>query len=178
MADHQVRLDADSDALAGLHRRRSAAARWRAGLAALLPLPQVTGCYQYVPVTTATPAAGREVTIDISDRGRVALASQLGPGARRVHGRILQAGDTAYVLGLSGVEYLGTSSLAKWSGEVVSVSRDYVTDVRERRLSRGRSWLAAGLVVVLAAAVSTIAIVGFGSEGGDTRTPPDGGDTE
>lgn len=169
----------DEDKLAGLRRRRTATARWRAAVAAVLLLPQVIGCYQYVPVTAATPAAGQDVTIDISDRGRVALATQLGPGARRVHGRIIQAADTAYVLGLSGVEYLGVPALAKWSGEVVSVSRDYVTDVRERRLSRSRSWLAAGLVVVLAAAVSTIAIVGFGSEGGDNRTPPDGGgDTE
>ena len=173
-----MRPQADVAALARLRRRRSAGARWRAALAAVLLLPQVTGCYQYVPVTAAAPPAGREVTIDISDRGRVALANQLGPGARRVHGRILQAGDTAYVLGLSAVEYLGAASVAKWSGEVVSVSRDFVTDVRERRLSRSRSWLAAGLVVVLAAAVSTIAIIGFGSEGGDTRTPPDGGDTE
>jgi hypothetical protein len=115
-----------------------------------------------------------EVALGISDRGRVALAGRIGPGARRLHGRLVQAADSTYVVGLSAVEYLGVTARAKWSGEVISVARDHVTDITERRLSRGRSWLAAGMLVVLAAAVSTLAITGFGSEGGDNRVPPDG----
>jgi hypothetical protein len=171
------RRESDGDVLARLRRRRcSVIYRARAAAAALLLLPSVTGCYQYVPVTVVTPPAGTEVALDISDRGRVALAGQVGPGVRRLRGRLIQAGDSAYVVGLSAVEYLGASTVARWSGEVVSVSRDYVTTVTERQLSRRRSWLAAGILVVAAAAVSTLAITGFGSEGGDNRVPPDGGE--
>lgn len=168
------RCEWDRDDFARLQRRR-AAHRARGAVAALLLLPNLTGCYRYVPVTVTTPPAGAEVALGISDRGRVALASQIGPGARRVRGRLVQAADSTYVVGLSAVEYLGTNTPAKWSGEVITVSRDYVTDITERRFSRGRSWLAAGVLVVLAAAVSTLAITGFGSEGGDNRVPPDGG---
>jgi hypothetical protein len=169
------RHEVDLDVLARLRRRYSAAHRARGAVAALLLLPNVTGCYRYVPVTATAPPTGTEVSLGISDRGRVALAGQVGPGARRLRGRLVQAADSAYVVGLSSVEYLGVAAPAKWSGEVVSVSRDYVTDIAERRFSRGRSWIAAGVLVVLAAAVSTLAITGFGSEGGDNRVPPDGG---
>lgn len=172
----RTQRESDRDELVRLRRRYSAAHRARGAVAALLLLPQVTGCYRYVPVTAAVPSPGAEVALGISDRGRVALAGQVGPGARRLHGRLVHAPDSTYVVGLSSVEYLGAATPAKWSGEVISVSRDYVTDIRERRFSRGRSWLAAGILAVLAAAATTLAITGFGSEGGDNRVPPDGGE--
>lgn len=164
---------------ARLHRRRYGVAhRVRAGAALLLLLPSIGGCYRYVPVSETSPTTGTDIAVGISDRGRVALFSQLGPGVRRLRGRLMRMTDSALVLGVSAVEYVGAASAAQWTGEVVSVPREYVTDVGERRLSRTRSWLMAGVVALLAAAVSTIAIGGFGDDAGDNRVPPGNGETQ
>jgi hypothetical protein len=90
----------------------------------------------------------------------------------------MQATDSAFVLGVSAVEYLGARSVSQWAGEVVSVPREYVTDIGERRLSRSRSWMAAGVIALLAAAVSTIAIGAFGGDAGDNRVPPGNGEPQ
>jgi hypothetical protein len=150
--------------------------RVRGAVAILLLLPSVTGCYRYVPVSEPATVAGTEVSLGITDRGRVALAGQVGPGARRLRGRLTQATDSLIVISLTSVEYLGAGSAARWAGEAVTVSRDFVSDIAQRRLSRSRSWLTAGVFVLLAAGVSTIAIVGFGNDGGSDRPPGGGGD--
>ena len=155
-------------------RRCRFARRAQAAAAIVLLLPSVAGCYRYVPVTATGPVAGTEIAVGINDQGRVALAGQVGPGAHRLRGRLTQATDSLFVISLTSVEYLGAPVAARWAGEALSVSRQYVSDIGERRLSRTRSWLTAGVVVALAVAVSTIAIVGFGNDGGSDR-PPNGG---
>jgi hypothetical protein len=165
-------------ALASLRRRRYCVAR-RAQVAGamVLLLPSVAGCYQYVPITDRAPVPGAEVSLGVTDQGRVALTGQVGPGARRLRGRLTHASDSLFVISLTSVEYVGTPIAARWSGEAISVSRNFVSNLEERRLSRTRSWLTAGAFAALAVAVSTIAIVGFGSDGGSTR-PGDGGPGE
>ena len=76
-----------------------------------------------------------------------------------MHGRLIEAPETAYVLGLSGVEYVGSSASQVDWGKSSCIAR-----LRHRRsgapLPRSRS--AGGWhVVALAAAVSTIAISGW-----------------
>jgi hypothetical protein len=156
-------------------RRYRFARRAQAAGATILLLPSVIGCYQYVPVSATAPVAGTEVSLGITDQGRVALAGQVGPGARRLRGRLTQATDSLFVISLTSVEYVGAPVAAQWAGEALRISRQYVSDIGERRLSRTRSWLTAGVVAALAVAVSTIAIVGFGNDGGSDRPPGDGG---
>jgi hypothetical protein len=165
--------------LASLRRRRFAVLRRaQAAGAMLLLLPSVVGCYRYVPITSTAPAAGTEVSLGVTDQGRVALAGQVGPGARRLLGRLTQATDSLFVISLTSVEYLGAPVAARWAGEPLSVSRQYVSDIEERRFSRTRSWVTAGVFAALAVAVSTIAIVGFGSDGGSDRPGGGGGETQ
>jgi hypothetical protein len=93
----------------------------------------------------------------------------------RLNGRVAVASDSAYVVKVSSVEYVA-SPMGHWSGEEINVSRDYIASVAERRLSRKRSWLAAGLVVGAIVVVSLgIKIFGGGSVA-DGRIPdnPDG----
>jgi hypothetical protein len=149
------------------------ARRAQAAGAMVLLLPSAIGCYQYVPITASAPGAGTEVSVGVNDQGRVALAGQVGPGARRLVGRLTQTTDSAFVISLTSVEYIGAPVAARWAGEPLSISRQYVSDIGERRLSRTRSWLTAGVFAALAVAVSAIAIVGFGSDGGSDR--PQGG---
>jgi hypothetical protein len=164
------------DAIMRVCRRRCGRIyRVRSGLVMALVSSGLTGCYQYVPITEPATAAGTEVSLGITDRGRVALTGQVGPGARRLRGRLTQATDSLFIVSLTSVEYLGTTVAATWTGELVSVSRDYVSDIAQRRLSRSRSWLTAGAFALLAAGVSTIAIVGLGGGDPGGNRPPDGG---
>jgi hypothetical protein len=141
----------------------------RATIALLLLLPQLTGCYHYVPATTSTLPNGTRVSLGLTDPGRVALADAVGPGVRRIEGQILTSTDTAVVLSVLTVQHVDLNVPVKWRGERVAISRNFVSDVSEWRLSKGRSWLLAGLIVVGAAVASTIAITGFGSDPGSDK---------
>jgi hypothetical protein len=135
----------------------------------------LTACYTYVPVAAEGTAPGRQVAIRVTDRGRVELEKQVGSGAQRLEGRLVSATDSTVSLSLTAVRYLDQPAAVRWTGEMVSIDRDFVVDIRERRLSRSKSWLAAGVVAVALGALTTLAIEGFGGSGGDSRPPGNGG---
>ena len=149
--------------------------RTRAISALLLLIPHLTACYQYVPVVTTQLPAGTRVSLGLTDPGRGALADAVGPGVQRIEGQLLNTSDTAVVLSVLAVQHVDLGVPVKWRGERVAISRDFVRDVREWRISKGRSFLLAGLIVVGAIAASTIAISGFGSDPGSDRPPGDPG---
>lgn len=115
-------------------RRRS---RWLVALPALL-----AGCYAYVP-SAVTPAPGTVLAFELTDRGRVGVADSLGPEVLVVEGTVVSATDSAYVMKVSAVETL-RGRRAKWSGEQVTIRREYVNRVSERRISKQRTALVAG----------------------------------
>jgi hypothetical protein len=148
-------------------RREQRVRRMQALVAGMLLVPGATGCYESHAVRGATPLAGTEISLAITDRGRVGLGPQLGEGVLRLNGRLAQASDSVYLVRVASVEYAGAPT-AHWTGEEVKVPRDYVASVAERRLSRKRSWLAAALAVGVIVAISAaISIFGGG-------TSPDG----
>jgi hypothetical protein len=139
------------------------ARRVTALVAVAVLLPNVTGCYESLAVRTSVVPAGTDVSLVITDRGRVALGPKLGEGVTRLNGRVADASDSVYVVKVSSVEY-AASPIGHWSGEEINVSRDYIASVAERRLSKKRSWLMAGIVVGAIAVVSLgIKILGGGS---------------
>jgi hypothetical protein len=146
----------------------------RAALAALVLTTQLSGCYSYVPVTSAGPRPTGEVAVAITEAGRSTMAPVLGPDARRIHGRLLPGADSAFVLAVTQVHRLGAATSEPWAGERIEVPRTLVADVRARRLSRPRTALVVGLALVAAVVASTLAIEGFGTEGDRSRPPPDG----
>lgn len=154
-------------------RHRVRARQFRAALAGALLVPTVTGCYTYRPIWTGEPAPGSVITFGLTDRGRVALSDRLGPGARNVTGLLASATDSVYVINVSRVTYIDGDRVAKWNGEPVDVSRQDVSGVAERQLSKSRSWLAAGIVAG-ALGVAT-ALVIKGTAGPDPSTKPIGG---
>jgi hypothetical protein len=145
----------------------------RAAFAGALLLPTLTGCYTYRPIWTGEPVPGSVITFGLTDRGRVALSDRLGPGARNVTGMLTSATDSAYIVSVSRVTYIDGDRVAKWNGEAVGVSRQDISGVAERQLSKSRSWLAAGIIAG-ALAVAT-AVVIKGTAGPDPNTKPIGG---
>ena len=159
-----------------IHQRsRGARARHvRAALGGALLLSGLTGCYTYLPISNGEPAPGTEIALEVTDRGRVALSDRLGQGARRIAGRLESATDSAYVMSVNRVSYIDGNRVAKWNGEHVSVARTDVSGVAERRLSKSRSWLAAGLATGALALATRIVIKGIAGPGPETKPTPGG----
>jgi hypothetical protein len=154
--------------------RRVRARQVRATLAAALLLPSATGCYVSRPIWNGQPVPGTEISLGLTDRGRVALSDRLGPGALTVSGRLASATDSLYVVDVTRVAYIDGGRVAKWNGESVNIAKNDVSGIAERRLSKSRSWVAAGIAAGLLALATGIVI--NGTAGPDPQTKPtDGG---
>lgn len=145
----------------------------RHGLRLLPLLLCVAGCYAYVPA--ASPVApGTRVAVDLNDQGRTDLRGVIGSEIARVEGPLVHNSDTAYVLNVLETRGMG-GQLSRWSGETVSLRREYVRRLTERRFSRSRTTVAvvAGAAGVLAFILARD-LLGLG--GGDvSNVPPPGG---
>jgi hypothetical protein len=128
-----------------------------------------SGCYTNVPLA-ATIVTGQEVVLGVNDQGRVALGETLGGSVSRISGRVESRTDSAFVLSVTGVDYLNGLQ-TKWSGEKLTVNSRYVGQTQERKFSRSRTFLAAAIGAgLLAAFILTRSIIGGESpksEGGD-----------
>lgn len=164
-------ISAPSGAEIGLLRR------WRrvAGGFLLAFLSGVSsGCYVNTPVVAA-PAPGDRLGLELNDRGRVGLGDNIGPAATTVEGLLQSHTDSAYMIRVASVVYVNGQS-NKWNGEPLTIQKDFVKDVSERKFSRGRSVLAAGILAggVLAFAL-TRNLLGLGNS---DREPGGGGGGE
>lgn len=113
----------------------------------VVALLTLQGCYVYAPVYTSAPPTGETVVLNISDRGRVALAERLGPGVTSIRGRVGTVAEEQLSVSVASVGYIsGDNSL--WSGESMSLSREYVSHVQVRKLSKSRTWVAVGATTV------------------------------
>lgn len=145
----------------------------------ILPLLlAAAGCYTFTPVAV-TPVPGQRLVLDLNDHGRADLRGLIGPEVVRLEGTLAQQSDTSYVVsvwetrGIFGAPH-------RWSGETVSVRREYINVLAERRFSRPRTGVAvlAGAAGVLAF-ILTRNLLGFG--GGDIDNvppPPPGGNDQ
>src|SRR5690606_20911484 len=120
--------------------------------------PYLTGCYHYVPVREPVPPVGSEVTFRLTDQGRVSLAEAVGPGALDMRGHVLANSDTSMVLAVRTVSYMDLAIAARMNGLRVEVPRAFAFDIRERRLSKPRSIVAAALAFAVIAGVSMLGL--------------------
>lgn len=145
----------------------------RAGRLRFLPLLLfAAGCYSYITVASPVPP-GTRVAVDLNDQGRADLRGVIGSEIARVEGALVHNSDTAYVLKVWETRGMG-GQLSRWSGETVSLHREYVRRITERRFSRSRTTVGvvAGATAVLAF-ILTRDLLGLG--GGDvSNVPPDG----
>lgn len=133
-------------------------------------LASVAGCYEYAPTRAEGAAPGAEVRLTLTDAGSVDLASQLGPRVEAVDGLLERAagaaGDTIVLRARRTVQRNGRE--ADWQGERIVVPARAVASVRERRLSRSRTALAA--VAVVGGAIGAVILGRKGGYGGGS--PP------
>jgi hypothetical protein len=131
-------------------------------------------CYSYTaagPVATVSPKIGTRVALTLTPAGVAILGGQLGPQATFVEGDVLETDSTTLRLNVRRVEdsrRIGT----EWNGEQVTVPREAIASVTERRLSIGATAILGGLAVggVIGAYAA------FGTAGGadGVAIPPEG----
>jgi hypothetical protein len=129
------------------------------------------GCYTLQPIGGVTPPLGSQVAFDITDAGRVALGGTMGPEIDLVEGRLLEATNGDYVVSVSGVKLIGGGH-QPWAGERVSISKEHVSRTYERRFSKGRTLVFAGVVVA-----GAVVLAGGSAGIFDPGSDPPGGDT-
>lgn len=136
----------------------------------------LTGCYGYRRVDGTSAPVGAQVSAEITDRGRVALADSLGQSPGSVEGRLVSADDSSITLAVSGVRALRGGERTPWTGERVTLRRSSFDQLRERRLAVGQSALAGAVAATLVALALTLGITGSsdGDEGERQPTRPPG----
>lgn len=131
----------------------------------LVFLAGVAGCYYYEPVATPAPRLGAYLSLALTDSGTAHFWPYLGPDVGAVRGHLLGSDERAFTLSVLSVELRHGSDLY-WKGETVSLQREFVAQLRERRLSKGRTFLTVGgSVTVFLAAVTIFTNSGIGSGG-------------
>jgi hypothetical protein len=141
-------------------------------LPAFALLPLVAACYTYTPIATLQPAPGTNLSLVLSDEGRMQTAHQVGPYATRIEGQLLSATPADYVLAVTDVvDIRGIRS--KWTGESVPLPRTYVAFAYEKQFSRGKTALLASAVTAgIVAIIASRNLLGLGGNGDTGTNPP------
>lgn len=135
-----------------------------------------TACYVYTPVATS-PAQGSQLLLDLNDRGRVGLGGQIGASGSAVEGLLQPGPDSVFNLKVVSVSYLN-GQRNQWTGEPLSVSRDFVRDVRTRQFSKTRTALTVGsIAAAVVGFIVTRGLIGSGSPDRDGGNTPPGGES-
>jgi hypothetical protein len=112
---------------------------FRVRLAAAAVLVTATqACYEYRPVTEATPLAGQKVALEITDQGRASLSERFGSGLAEIQGQVVSEQASDYVLNVFRVSRINGET-ASWSGEQARINRSYVESVKGRFFSPVRT---------------------------------------
>ncbi len=105
------------------------------------------GCYYYQPIATPDPTPGTYLSATITDTGADHLARTIGPDVRSIRGRLLAADGAELRLSVLGVSLHHGEDIT-WRGEAVSVNREYVIQLQQRKLAKGRTVLIAGATLL------------------------------
>ena len=104
------------------------------------------GCYYYQPLATPDPTPGTYLSATITDTGADHLARTIGPDVRSVRGRLVSSDSARLTLAVMGVSLHHGENIT-WKGEAVTVNREYLVQLDQRRLAKGRTILIAGALI-------------------------------
>lgn len=129
-------------------------------------------CYTQRPLGMAAVAPATRVVAQVTDTGAVVMANVIGLAATEVEGIVADADASRWRLHVVRVEHRGGNAVM-WNREVVAFPRIALTNVRERRIDKKRSWIVAGLITaaIVTATVLFSSVLG-GDESGGTPVPP------
>ena len=132
----------------------------------------VSGCYELRPTMEIGPRTDVQFTVALSDQGRVAVASQLGPEVRDVTGHVLARSGDDLLFAVQEVTYL-RGDLLKMSSDSVHLNRQYLTSVIEKKFSLGKTMIvAAGVAVAVGVLLGSTSLFGHGGSASDGPVIP------
>jgi hypothetical protein len=145
--------------------RNIAARRLIGGATSLATAVSLTGCYAFIPSTSATLPERTPVTVELTMGGTVALADVVGQNVIEVEGAIVRSSADSLVMA---VEHTYTTQRQKFSssGTEVSLPRSYIQVVKVRTFSRKRTVLLIAGTIAGSAVAATLGTAG-GSSSGD-----------
>ena len=114
---------------------------------AALPLA-LAGCYKYVSTDHAGLTPATPVSVALSMRGTINVASKIGENVVAVEGSVTEASQSSLTLALQAVRRKGESAMATWNGESITRAADENGEVKRRELSRGRTAVASAALAV------------------------------
>jgi len=108
-------------------------------------LAALTACYTYQPLKQPEPVPGDRVSAQLTTEGSRDLTAEIGPEILHVEGNVVRADSSVMELEVHEVEtYRGIRS--GWHGEHVTLPRQALAGMQQRRLSVGGTGLLAGVV--------------------------------
>jgi hypothetical protein len=129
---------------------------------AALPLA-LAGCYQYVSTDHAGLSPATSVSVELSTRGMLNVASKIGENVVAVEGSVTQASQSSLTLALQAVRRKGENTTSTWNGESITLASEDMADVKRRELARGRTAVASAAL----AAASVGIVVGIAKAQGE-----------
>jgi hypothetical protein len=148
---------------------RNQAVRRTVALATLVSF--FTACYTQRPIGVSVPAPATRIVAEVTDTGSVAMANTIGAAALEVEGVVAEADAGTWRLHLLRVDHRGGNS-SRWNRETVTFPRYALTNVRETRLDKKRSWVVAGLATGLIVALTVLFGAVLSGNTGDGEPPP------
>ncbi len=138
----------------------------------LLTAWSLLGCYAYIPVnpTDSAPISG-PVRVVLGPRGTESVRFVLGENVRRIDGSVTRSSSDSLFLRAESSQSL-TGETRSQAGIAVTVARADVLTVEKQRTSKRRSWLALGVIVVVAIVLGAKLGAGSSGTGEDGPTPP------
>lgn len=132
----------------------------------------LSGCFGYVPVVEGDPEPDAEVRLRLSNQAAAEISAQTGRTVRSVEGTLLRTTSDSLVVDVHwGAIYAGTPFEGR--RDTLGFARSDVVEVDRREISRLRTGLVGGGLVVAALLI----LRSFTGGGGDSGTPgPGNGD--
>jgi len=107
----------------------------------------LAGCYTYRPlasVEAAMPPAGTPVQVRLTTAGATALVNEIGPDILYLQGQTVSADSATLTLAVAEAETARRITI-DWKGEHVTLPREAIASVEQRKLAVGATALIGGL---------------------------------
>lgn len=144
----------------------------RATGVAVLATMVFTGCYRYVPASTADLVVGGSYRGHLTPQGSQQVARVMGENVGQFDGRIITVNDSGYVVAMSATLKRNDQRATVWTGEQLVVPKDAVSSFELRQLDRPRTMRAALLYTLGIGAVGALVFSINGVTSGNPNGPP------
>jgi hypothetical protein len=132
----------------------------------------VSGCYDYRQLDSSVrPDAGTYVRVELTDGGTARVAPAIGPYILTVAGSVQSADTLGFSLSLQALQRRGEAETS-WTGETLALTSADVRRIDQRRLSRGRSTIAATAFTAVGVAIVYAIAKAKGVVSGGSNRPP------